>query len=75
MLVFVGFGFAGGIPFLVPLTLVGLITRMIYVKYVFVRFCKIPKYYNEVMNERIKLILQIMLIFHMGISIWMYGVS
>lgn len=75
MLIFVGFIFSGGIPFMLPLTLIGLATRFLVLKYIFVRFCRIPNYYTESMNERAKIILQLTLIIHLGVTIWMYGVN
>ena len=46
MIIFVGFSFAPGIPFMIILSWLGLITRYVYFKYVFIRFCRIPKSYN-----------------------------
>jgi hypothetical protein len=75
MLIFVGFSFSGGIPFMAIFTMIGLSTRYFLLKYIFIRFCRIPNYYTDAMNERAKLIIQISLIMHMAISIWMFGVS
>jgi hypothetical protein len=75
MLIFVGFVFSGGIPFMSIFTFIGLSTRYIFLKYIFIRFCKIPNYYTDAINDRAKLILQISLIVHMCMSIWMFGVT
>ena len=75
MLIFVGFVFSGGIPFMSIFTFIGLFTRYIFLKYTFIRFCKIPNYYTDAINDRAKLILQISLIVHMCMSIWMFGVA
>ena len=73
MIIFVGFTFSGGIPFLVLLSFLGLVTRFIYFKYVFIRFCRIPKTYNEIMNSRMLSIFPVTLAFHFVFSIFMYG--
>lgn len=75
MLIFVGFIFAGGIPELIILTFIGLSTRYFLFKLNFIRFCKIPNYYTEAMNDRACVIVQITIVIHMGISIWMFGVT
>lgn len=51
----------------------GLISRYIYYKYIFIRFCRIPKTYNESLNNRALSILKIVLILRCMISIYMYG--
>jgi len=52
---------------------VGLITRYVYYKYIFVRFCRIPKTYNESLNNRAITILKIILLIRCLISLYMYG--
>lgn len=60
---------------MIPLTLVALVSRYFILKLIFIRFCRIPKYYTDAMNERAKFILQLGLVLHVSISIWMFGVS
>jgi hypothetical protein len=50
-------------------------TRYFLFKLNFIRFCKIPNYYTEAMNDRACVIVQITIVIHMGISIWMFGVT
>ena len=73
MIIFVGFTFSGGIPFMVIFSLLGLVTRFIYFKYVFIRFCRIPKTYNEIMNKRMLSIFPAAMTFHFIFSILVYG--
>lgn len=73
MLIFVGFAFSGGMPIIIIFTFIGLFTRYILYKHIFVRYSKIPAYYTDSMNDRARLILQMAIILHMGISIWMFG--
>lgn len=75
MIIFVGFAFAPGIPFMIVLSWVALITRYVYFKYIFIRFCRIPKSYNHSMNQTILAIFPISLAFHLIFALWMYGVS
>ena len=75
MLIFVGLIFSGGMPFLPILTFVGLVTRYWVFKYIFVRYCRIPKYYTDAMNNRAQLILQITIVLHVALSIWMFAVG
>ena len=75
MIIFVGFAFSGGIPFMIPLSLIGLATRYIYYKFAFIRYCRIPKAYTTTMTQRVESILPIILIFHILFTIWMLGVK
>ena len=56
------------------LSLLGLVTRYIYFKFVFIRYCRIPKAYGLAMVERAEGLLPITLILHILFSIWMLGV-
>ena len=75
MIVFVGFTFSGGIPFMTLLSLLGLATRYIYFKYAFIRYSRVPKSYTVAMNNRVKLIIPLVIVFHIFLSIWMLGVD
>lgn len=50
-----------------------LVIRYLYFKFIFIRFCKVPMLYNEIFNNRVILILKIILILRCLISIYMYG--
>ena len=43
MIIYVGFVFGGGMPAIIPVCLLALASRYVYCKYVFVRFCRVPK--------------------------------
>ena len=60
---------------MIPLTLLALASRYLIFKYIFIRFCRIPNYYTDAMNERAKFILNLGLVLHVAISIWMFEVS
>lgn len=75
MIVFVGFMFGGGVPAMIPVCLLGLLSRYVYCKYVFIRFCRIPKTFRESLNDRALKILQITFFCRGFLSIYMYGAS
>ncbi len=74
MVVFVGFVFSGGMPFLLILSAIGLIGRYFYFKWSFIKYCRIPKAYDESMNDRAILLIFGTILLHILASIWMYGV-
>lgn len=49
--------------------------RYWYYKFMFVRFCKAPLQFNEILNDRVILILKIVLILRFMISLYMYGAN
>mgnify|MGYP001296062430 CR=1 FL=1 len=65
--------FGGGSPFMMLAGFVGLISRYAYFKYIFIRFCRIPRTYNQALNDRALNILKIVLLLRTMISIYMYG--
>lgn len=73
MYVFIGFGFAGGMPSFLFLTFFGLIIRYIYFKFAFIRYSRVPPAYNEALNDEMILLMPTTLIIHCLISIYMYG--
>lgn len=58
---------------MIVVSFVGLITRYLYFKYIFIRFCRVPKTYNEALNSRAISILKIILLIRCLLSIYMYG--
>lgn len=73
MYVFIGFGFAGGMPSFLFLSFFGLIVRYIYFKFAFIRYSRVPPAYNEALNDEMLLLMPTTLITHCLISIYMYG--
>jgi hypothetical protein len=73
MIIFVGLAFCGGIPLILPVCAVALGLRYFFFKYMFLRFCQVPKNLDEAINERILNYLPWALIIHYAFSIWMYG--
>lgn len=60
---------------MIPISFIALITRYAYYKHSFLRFCRIPKTFNETINERLLRIMPFCVFFHFAFSIWMYGVG
>ena len=75
MTIFVGLTFSGPIPLLIPLCFLGLVTRYIFFKFSFIRFCKIPPTMDESMNDRVLQIMPVTIVTHLCFSIWAYGVK
>lgn len=50
-----------------------LVVRYFYLKYIFVRFCKVPVVYNEIINDRVIVIIKVILLLRCVISVYMYG--
>lgn len=73
MIVIIGFVFAGGQPWMLVVSFLGLITRFLYFRYTFIRFCRVPKTYNEALNSRAIAILKVTLFIRCLISLYMYG--
>jgi hypothetical protein len=69
----VGIIFCGGMPLMVGLSFIGIITRYIYFKFIFIRFSKVPKTIDEALNETVLTYFPWMMILHFGVSIWMFG--
>ena len=46
MIFFVGFAFSGGMPCMIVVTFVGIITRYSYLKFLFIRFSKVPRTFD-----------------------------
>lgn len=47
--------------------------RYFYWKYIFVRFCRVPNIYNQILNDRVLTILKYILLLRSMISLYMYG--
>ena len=73
MIILIGFVFGGGSPCMILVSCLGLMTRYKYFKYIFIRFCRVPKTYNEALNKRAISILRVVLFIRCLISLYMYG--
>lgn len=58
---------------MIVVSFIGLISRYVYFKYVFIRFSRIPRTYNEALNSRALSVLKIVLVVRCLISLYMYG--
>lgn len=56
------------------LAFVGIITRYFYFKFIFIRFCKVPKTIDEALNETVLSYFPWVLGFHFFMTIYMYSV-
>jgi hypothetical protein len=75
LFIFVGFVFSPGMPSLVILTCIGLAIRYVYLKFIFIRFSRIPKFIDESLNSIMFRYLVFGLFAHIILAIWMYGVD
>lgn len=73
MVIGVGFAFSGGMPMIIVACLFSLLTRYLYFKFIFIRFCRVPPAYNEALNDEALRLLPATLVFHCLLSIYMYG--
>jgi hypothetical protein len=75
MIVFVGLAFSGGMPLITLVCFFILFLKYFYIKFLFIRYSKIPKTYDEALDLKVTGLLPFALIFHMSFSIWMFGVD
>ena len=75
MLVFVSLSLSGGMPIITIATFFALWFRYIYLKYIFVRYCKVPKTYDEALDLKVTGFLPYAVVIHFVLAIWMFGVS
>lgn len=75
LVVATGFIFGGGIPLMMVVVLACLLFRYFYFRYHFIRFCRVPPVYNEILNSRAVDILKGILICRCLISLYMYGAT
>lgn len=50
-----------------------LLVRYFYLKFMFIRFYKAPHPYNSILNDRVIVIMKVVLVARLLISIYMYG--
>lgn len=75
MIVFVSLGFSAGIPLMTVVTFFALLSRYLYLKYIFIRYCKIPKTYDEALDLKTSGLLPYGVMIHFMFGIWMFGVT
>lgn len=75
MIVLIGFIFGGGSPCMIIVSFIGLATRFLYYRYIFIRFCRVPKTYNQALNDRALSIMKIVLFIRCLLSLYMYGAN
>lgn len=49
--------------------------RYFYLKYIFIRYCKIPKTIDEALDQKVSGLLPYSVLLHFMIGIWMFGVT
>ncbi len=75
MIVFVSLGLSPGIPLVTIVTFFALWFRYLYLKYIFIRYCKVPKTYDEALDLKVSGLLPYGVILHFAFGIWMFGVT
>lgn len=73
MIVFVSIGLCGPMPLLLLIGGLAILTRYLFWKYYFIRFCKIPPTFNESLNTKVTGMLYWAAIIHLCISIYAFG--
>lgn len=75
MTVFVSIGLSAGMPIIIIAAFFGLLFKYLYLKYLFVRFCKIPKTYDEALDLKVVGLLPYCILLHFMLGIWMFGTT
>lgn len=75
MIVFVSLSLSGGMPIITVASFFALWFRYLYLKYIFVRYCKVPKTYDEALDLKVTGFLPYAVVIHFMLAIWMFGVS
>jgi hypothetical protein len=73
MIVFVSVMLCGPIPLLLLIGGLALLTRYLFWKYYFIRFCKITPTFDESLNSKVTGILYWAVIAHLCVSIYAFG--
>ena len=74
MLVYVSVALSPGMPIIAPIAFLALLLRFFYLKHEFIRFCKIPKTYDEALDLKVTKLLPYSVILHFILGLWMFGV-
>lgn len=75
MIFSVGLAFSGGMPCIIGICFVGILTRYLYLKFLFIRFSRVPKSIDEHLNATVLSYFPWALLVHFLMTIWMYSVS
>jgi hypothetical protein len=75
MIVFVSLALSSGMPIITIISFIALGLRYLYLKYVFIRYCKIPKTYDEALDLKVSGLLPYGVLIHFACGIWMFGVT
>jgi len=73
MLLFINFMYGAGIPLLYPVTLLTVIFIYWVDKVLFLKLYKLPKNFDEKIQETVRLTLEFLLLIHISFAIWTYG--
>lgn len=70
-----GLAFSGGAPIMTIICFITITFRYLYYKYLFFRHCKIPKTFDEALDNVLVTIIPFGIFLHFAFSIWMFGVT
>lgn len=75
MIIFVSLGLSPGMPLITIVSFFVLWFRYIYLKYIFIRYCKVPKAYDEALDIKVSGLIPYGVCIHFMLGIWMFGVT
>lgn len=75
MVVFVCLVLSGGMPIVTIVGFFAVALRYIYLKYYFIKYCRVPKAFDEALDLKVSDILPYGLLLHFMFAIWMFGVK
>ena len=73
MAIIVGIVFGGGMAIFLPVVLIGLVTRYIFLKIDFIGYCRVPVPFGSALNEKALQVIKGAIIARGILSIYMYG--
>lgn len=74
-LVFISLIMSAGMPLITIVAFFAITFRYIYLKFHFIRFCKIPKTFDVALDNKVTDMLPYALLIHFVFAIWMFGVT
>lgn len=75
MIVFVSLSLSAGMPLITVVSFFALWFRYLYLKYIFIRYCKVPKTYDEALDTKVSGLIPYSVCIHFMFGIWMFGVT
>ena len=75
MVVFVCLVLSAGMPIITIVGFFSITLRYIYLKYYFIKYCRIPKAFDEALDLKVSDVLPYALLLHLVFAIWMFGVK